>query len=517
MGTPIRVLILEDSEDDSELVVRELNRGGYDVTWRRVETAAALRAACDVQEWDLVISDFSMPMFSGMDALALVREKRADVPFVFVSGTMGEETAVAAMRNGAQDYLVKGNLRRLVPAIQRELREAEVHRASKKLEQQVQQLQKFETIGKLAGGIAHDFNNMIGAILGWAELGYTEAESGSRLRDRFQKIKDQANRAARLTGQLLAFGRRQILQPQLVSLNALIQEEMNFLGKVIGADVEVQVHGTSDLRVTCADPTQIEQVLMNLCLNARDAMPSGGKLVIETQNVEIDDEYCRTHLQAQPGSYVLLSVSDTGLGIDEATQERIFEPFFTTKGPSKGTGLGLATVYGIVKQHGGFIYVYSEPGKGTSFRIYFKAETGTHEVAAAMPKDGLRRGTETILVADDHEGLRGSAAEMLDALGYRTIVARDGAEALKLFEANHEQIDLVLMDMVMPKVSGPDAYAKMAEIRPGLKAIFTTGYSMEAAGMISSPEKRTAILQKPYGLTSLSQKIRITLDGERTE
>ncbi len=517
MGTPIRVLIVEDSEDDSEMVVRELKRGGYDVKCKRVESPAALEAACEVQEWDLVISDFSMPMFSGMDALALVRKMRADVPFIFVSGTMGEEAAVAAMRNGAQDYLVKGNLTRLVPAIQRELREAEVRRGGKKLEQQVQQLQKFETIGKLAGGIAHDFNNMIGAILGWAELGYTEAESGSRLRDRFQKIREQANRAARLTGQLLAFGRRQILQPQLVSLNALIQEEMNFLGKVIGADIEVRVHGAQDLRVTCADPAQIEQVLMNLCLNARDAMPSGGKLVIETQNVEIRDEYCRTHLEAQPGSYVLLSVSDTGVGMDEATQERIFEPFFTTKEPSKGTGLGLATVYGIVKQHGGFINLYSEPGTGTSFRIYLRAETGTHKAAATTTMDGPRRGTETILVADDHEGLRGSAAEMLNALGYRTIVARDGAEALQLFEANHEGIDLVLMDMVMPKVSGPDAYAKMAEIRPGLRAIFTTGYSMETAGMMSSLKARTGILQKPYGLMDLSQKIRSALDGERAK
>lgn len=517
MGTPIRVLIVEDSEDDSELVVRELKRGGYDVKCKRVETAAALEAACEMQEWDLVISDFSMPIFSGMEALALMREKRTDVPFIFVSGTMGEETAVTAMRNGAQDYLVKGNLTRLVPAVQRELREAEVRRAGKKLEQQVQQLQKFESIGKLAGGIAHDFNNMIGAILGWAELGYAEADTGSRLRDRFQKIREQANRAARLTGQLLAFGRRQVLQRQLVSLNTLIQEEMNFLGKVIGEDVDVSVHGAPDLRATCADPAQIEQVLMNLCLNARDAMPSGGRLVLETQNVEIGDEFCRKHLQAQPGSYVLLSVSDTGMGIDEATQERIFEPFFTTKDPSKGTGLGLATVYGIVKQHGGFIYVYSEPGKGTSFRIYFKAEAGTHEAAAATTVDGPRKGTETILVADDHEGLRGSAAEMLDALGYRTIVARDGAEALKLFEANHEEIDLVLMDMVMPRVSGPDAYAKMAEIRPGLKAIFTTGYSMGAVGMMPSLETGTALLQKPYGLTGLSQKIRSALDGERAD
>src|SRR5579862_4725576 len=235
MGVPIRVLIAEDSEDDSELVVRELRRGGYDVNFVRVDTPAALQSACDSQDWNLVISDFSMPHFSGIEALALVRKKRADLPFIFVSGTIGEETAVAAMRDGAQDYLMKNNLKRLVPAVQRELRDAEDRRARKQLEQHVLQLQKFEAIGRLAGGIAHDFNNMIGAIMGWAEMGYEEAQPESRLRERFQKIREQSQRAAKLTAQLLAFGRRQILQPRKINLNILIQEEMNFLGRVIGA------------------------------------------------------------------------------------------------------------------------------------------------------------------------------------------------------------------------------------------------------------------------------------------
>jgi two-component system cell cycle sensor histidine kinase/response regulator CckA len=515
MGVPIRLLIAEDSEDDCDLLVRELRRGGYDVKFERVDTAVALQSACDSQEWDLIISDFSMPQFSGVDALALVRKKRADVPFIFVSGTMGEETAVDAMRNGAQDYLMKSNLKRLVPAVQRELRDSEERRERKQLELHVQQLQKFEAIGRLAGGVAHDFNNMIGAIMGWAEMGYDEARPESRLRQRFQKIREQSQRAAKLTAQLLAFGRRQILQPRKVNLNVLVQEEMNFLGKVIGADVEVRVLGEPELRVTMADPTQIEQVLMNLCLNARDAMPAGGRLIIETQNVEIGEEYCRTHAYGRPGSYVLLSVSDTGTGMDAATLERIFEPFFTTKETGKGTGLGLATVYGIVKQHGGFIYVYSEPGKGTTFRIYLLADTGVHEPREAAGAEQPLKGTETILVADDHEGLRESAEEMLQALGYRTLVARNGAEALELFKANHDKIDLVLLDVVMPELGGPDVYSKMAELRPGIKVIFATGYTSEAASLMSLLEKGAVILQKPYSLTSLSQRIRSTLGREQ--
>ena len=508
MGIPIRILIIEDSEDDGDLIVRELRRGGYDVQFERVQTAAALESAFVSREWDLIISDYSMPQFSGVDALAMVRKNGSEVPFIFVSGTMGEETAVAAMRNGAQDYLMKDNLKRLVPAVQRELRDAGERRARKHLEQQVQQLQKFEAIGRLAGGVAHDFNNMIGAIMGWAEMGYEEAEQESRQRGRFGKIREQSERAAKLTAQLLAFGRRQILQPRKINLNIVVQEEMSFLGKVIGADVDVRVIGDPDLRVTMADPTQIEQVLMNLCLNARDAMPEGGRLVIETHNVEIGDEYCRTHAYGQPGSYVLLSVSDTGIGMAATTLERIFEPFFTTKETGKGTGLGLATVYGIIKQHEGFIYVYSEPGKGTSFRVYLRAETGAHEPRETAPQEQPFRGTETILVADDHDGLRDSANEMLQALGYRTLLARNGEEALHLFKAMRDEIDLLFLDVVMPQMSGPDAYSKMAELQPGVRVIFTTGYTSEASSLMSFLEKGAVILQKPFGLTSLSQTIR---------
>jgi two-component system, cell cycle sensor histidine kinase and response regulator CckA len=512
MNIPIRVLIVEDSQDDGALLVRELERGGYDVHSQQVDTSAALQSACDAQQWDIVISDFSMPNFSGTAALNLVRATHSDLPFIFVSGTMGEETAVAAMKNGAQDYFLKGNLKRLVPAVQRELRDAEERQERKRLERHVHQLQKFEAIGRLAGGVAHDFNNVLGAILGWAELGYDEAQPGSRFQERFQKIREQGNRAAKLTSQLLAFARKQILQPRKINLNILINEEVNFLEKIIGDNIEIRVLAASDLHVTSADPAQIDQVLMNLCLNARDAMPDGGTLIVETCNVEIGDEYCRSHIYARPGSYVLLSVSDTGAGMDSATVERIFEPFFTTKELGRGTGLGLAIVYGIVKQHGGFIYVYSEPGKGTAFRIYLRAETGLHESDAASCLVKPLRGIETILLAEDHAGLRESAQQMLETLGYQVILASNGAEAYQLFAADPDRVDLVITDVVMPSLNGPDAYSKMSALRPDLGVIFTTGYTSEAASLISAVEKGASILQKPYSLTTLSQHIRTALD-----
>jgi nitrogen-specific signal transduction histidine kinase/ActR/RegA family two-component response regulator len=409
---------------------------------------------------------------------------------------------------------MKTNLRRLVPAVKRELREAEDRKERKRLEQHVHQLQRFEAIGRLAGGVAHDFNNIIGAILGWAEMGYEEAEPNTRFRERFQRIREQSQRAAKLTSQLLAFGRKQILQPRKVNLNVLVQEEMNLLRRVIGDDIEVRVLSAQDLRVTLADPTQVEQVIMNLCLNARDAMEGGGQLLIETQNVEIGEEYCSRHAYGRPGSYVLLSVSDTGSGMDAATIERIFEPFFTTKEMGRGTGLGLATVYGIVKQHGGFIYVYSEPGKGTSFKVYLRADSGDHEPHETTREEKPLRGTETILLAEDHQGLRDSAKEMLQGLGYRTIVASDGRKALELFKTNCDEIDLIIMDVVMPLLNGPEAYLQMSALQPGIRVIFTTGYTAEAASLISLVERGAAILQKPYSLTRLSQMVRGALEHQ---
>jgi len=514
MAIPLRLLLVEDSEDDAALLLRELARGGYEVTHKRVDTSAGMIAAMENQKWDLVISDHSMPHFNGIDALHLLRAKGSHIPFIFVSGTIGEETAVSALKDGAQDYLMKTNLKRLVPAVQRELREAEQLKERERLEHQVQQLHKFETIGRLAGGIAHDFNNVIGAILGWAELCSQETQPGTQLNERIHKIMDQADRAAGLTSQLLSFARRQFLQPKRIDLNQHVLQSVSLLRRVIGEHITITVETARGLHVTLADPSQIDQVLMNLCLNARDAMPNGGRLRLETRNVEITEEYCRIVTYAVPGSYVSVSVSDTGIGMDAETIEQIFEPFFTTKEPGKGTGLGLATVYGIVKQHNGFLNVESESGKGTTFQIYLPASTGMPEAREARVDENPRKGSETILLVEDHDGLRQSAQEMLVALGYHVLLAANGLDAINLFKANSRQIELAIIDVVMPGRSGPDIYSQLISIRPNLRVIFTTGYTSEVASLSSLIEKGTGFLQKPYGQRSLGLKIREMLDRE---
>ncbi len=515
MATPLRALIVEDSENDCRLLLDMLRRGGYDVTHKRVDSAAAVKACLDESKWDIVLSDYSMPGFRGTDALALVKEKGLDIPFIFVSGTIGEEIAVNAMLAGARDYVIKGKAARLLPAIQRELREAEARREHQQMEHRVRQLEKFEALGKLAGGVAHDFNNVIGAIMGWAELGIDNAPSEGREAKLFRNIREQATRAAGLTRQLLAYARRQVLEPKNINLNQMVSDTTALLQKAIGEQIEVKMVLTPDLGITRADPSQIEQVLMNLCFNARDAMPHGGQLLIETRNVELDSHYCSRHADAQPGRHIQLSVSDTGIGMDSVTMERIFEPFFTTKEIGKGTGLGLATVMGIVKQHGGFLDVNSEFGKGTAFHVYLRATDGAAEPLNHVDNAPVRKGTETILVAEDHEGMREMAREILETLGYRVLLVHDGEEAVNQFAAHRNEISLVLLDVIMPKLDGTHAYEQICRAKPGMPVIFTSGYSDHGALLSSLVTKGTTILQKPYSSKVLARKVRELLDEAR--
>ena len=380
------------------------------------------------------------------------------------------------------------------------------------MERQLLQAQKFEAIGQLAGGIAHDFNNVVGAILGWAEIGLDQAGANKQIADRFTRIREQGERAAALTRELLAFARRQVLQPRIIDLNTVANGLVTFLDRVIGKDIELKIV-TVPLDPIKADPTQIEQVIMNLCINARDAMPEGGRLVIETEMVELDEAYSRFYPQVAPGRYAVVSVSDTGVGMDTETKERIFEPFFTTKEPGKGTGMGLATVYGIVKQHGGFTHVYSEPGQGSLFRIYLpgspvgEAETGAAPPAAAANQD--TKGTELVLIAEDHESIREMARHALLHLGYRVLSAANGEEALQL--AAHEEPALAILDVVMPKLGGPAAAAQLSQRYPELPVIFTSGYSHDGAGLPRGVRGWT-YLQKPYSPTALAKLVRSVLD-----
>jgi two-component system cell cycle sensor histidine kinase/response regulator CckA len=381
------------------------------------------------------------------------------------------------------------------------------------LEKQVRQAQKFEAIGQLAGGIAHDFNNMIGAILGWAELGMDETDADSRLHRHFDKVRQQAIRAAALTRQLLAFARRQILEPRDIDLNLDVTETLNLLEKVIGSNIEITTNLTPKLPIVRADPTQMEQVIMNLCINARDAMPDGGRLGIETAEVTIDEQSLIAQPHAKPGRYAMLAVTDSGTGMDASTLDRIFEPFFTTKETGKGTGLGLATVYGIVRQHGGFVHVYSEVNVGTTFRIYLPL-TVTAGKVVPQPDDAqpVRGGTELILIAEDHEGLRELARETLEGLGYSVLTARDGEEAISEFGNHRDEIDLLLFDVVLPKINGPLAYARICKLKPDVPVIFATGYSADVALLQEAQQQGLTVLQKPYDPRDLARRIRDTLD-----
>ena len=510
MRNSIRLLIIEDSEDDAAILLLLLRQAGYEIDSSCVDSASALARALNLN-WDIILSDFAMPHFSGTEALKMIRALDADVPFIFVSGTIGEDVATDAMRAGAQDYVMKTNMKRLVPAVQRELRDAEVRKERKRLERSVQQLQKFEAIGRLIGGIAHDFNNMIGAILGWAEMGSDESQSETALHTRFQKIRQQSLRAGKLTSQLLAFAGGQILQARKVNLNTIVEDEMSLLGRMLGENVEVRVVVAPDLLPTLVDSAQIEQVLMNLCLNARDALIGGGQLRIQTENIEIGTEFCRDHRYAAPGNYVLLSVCASGAGIDAAIVDYIFEPLFTTKEMNKETGLGLATANGIVKQHGGFVLTNSVPGKEISFQVYLPVDASPETSEVECDNQPVR-GTGTILLAEDHGGLRETAKEMLEGLGYRVLAASDGRQAAEIFKANCDRIDLIVMDVVMPSLSGPEAYLEMRAVRPGVPVIFTSGYTPQADALIGMVEKGAVLLRKPYSLTSLSQLVRGALE-----
>lgn len=511
MATPLRALLVEDSEDDATMILLEITRGGFDVTHQRVDSGPAMMAALDAEPWDVVISDYSMPGFSGTEALRILRAKTSEIPFVYISGTLNEDAAVEALKSGAQDYLVKGKLARLVPTIERELRDAEARRERKRFEDQAHQSQRFEAIGRLAGGIAHDFNNAIGAILGWAEIGYQELAETNKTRERLARIKQQALRAAGLTHQLLAFARRQVLQRQNLDVNILVKDTVSLLEKIIGEHIQIELALAPKVEPAWADATQIEQVITNVCLNARDAMPHGGRMRIQTEMTQIATETKMPKPYLRPGKYLLLTISDTGTGMNPETLEHIFEPFFTTKKDGKGTGLGLATVYGIVRQHDGIIDVKSEPGAGSEFRIYLPLGYGAAQGIAKKLEAPVERGVETILVAEDHDGLREAAKEILESFGYHVVPAATGEKALQLFQAQHDTIDLVVLDVVMPTMTGPQIFEKMTAIKPGLRAIFTTGYAIEKPPAGIEPNEYSVLL-KPYGSKELAQKVRSILN-----
>jgi signal transduction histidine kinase/ActR/RegA family two-component response regulator len=389
--------------------------------------------------------------------------------------------------------------------------------ALRSTERQLIQSQKLEAVGRLAGGISHDFNNLLTVILGYSDIMLRQLGQEHPLRRNLDEIIRASERAAALTRQLLAFSRKQVMQPKVFAVNNVISELEKMLRRMIGEDIELRVNLQPDLGNIKADPVQLEQVIMNLVVNARDAMPKGGKLTIETSNTYLDQEYATEHMSVERGNYVMLAISDTGCGMNKETRQQIFEPFFTTKAQGKGTGLGLSTVYGIVKQSGGNIWVYSEEGRGTTFKIYFpQVMEDAEEYRRAKTKLEAPRGSETILLVEDADWVRKLARQVLERAGYRVVEADSAAEAIRLIETNRNgtKIDLVLTDVIMPGMSGNDMSKQLLATRPDLPVLYMSGYTDDAIVQHGMLEPGINFIQKPFSPDALALKVREVLDAK---
>ena len=650
-GSPplVRILHLEDDPNDALLVRAALENEGFGCEILRVDARDGFEAALEAGDFDVVLSDYALPSFDGVSALKIVREKRPDLPFVFVSGTMGEELAIETLKSGATDYVLKDRLGRLASSIRRALADAKARtersqnelerrqaelalRASEEryrsiaeatnewiwsvaadgqiqysnrtveamlgyapeellgksffelvhpddvaparkilsasvttskgwtafpvrcrhqdgtyrhlesnaapvqgpagevlgfqganrdvterlsLEAQLRQSQKMEAIGTLAGGIAHDFNNLLTTILGYSQVLLQELGPEGTLSSQINEIRKAGERAADLTRQLLAFSRKQILQPVVLDVGAVVRDTEKMLNRLIGEDIEIVLSVDDSASLVKADPGQLEQIVMNLVVNARDAMPRGGRLTIQTRNCEIGAVRMRATPGLRQGPHVCLSITDTGTGMDRETLSHIFEPFFTTKEKGKGTGLGLSTVYGIVKQSGGYIQADSEPGKGTTFTIYIPRVAEGPEEEKPRSTSGSTRGSETILLVEDEMAVRGLALKVLEMSGYVVLEASSAEAAIPMAADYPGEIDLMVTDMVMPGASGPELAQELAPSRPEMKVLFVSGYTDDVVLRSGRLTSNQTFLQKPFGPDIFLRKVRDVLDGKR--
>jgi two-component system cell cycle sensor histidine kinase/response regulator CckA len=515
MSERIRVLIAEDNPDDAQMVVRELKRAGFEPEWERVETEPDYAARLN-PGLDLILSDYAMPQFSGIRALEVLKQRPdLDIPFIIVSGTIGEETAVAAMQKGASDYLLKDRIARLGSAVRGAIREIKEHRERKRLETQFIEAQKMEVVGQLAGGVAHDFNNVLAVIMGYSDLISQDMDLGHSLQKYAEEIRHAAKRAAGLTQQLLIFSRKQTVQVVALDLNEEVAGMDTMLRRLIDENIEMTIVLGQRIGSIKADSGYIWQVLMNLVVNARDAMPHGGRLTIVTSAVTLDEAYAKEHPGTTAGEHVLLTVSDTGMGMTAEVKAHLFEAFFTTKPVGKGTGLGLITCQTIVRQCGGHIDVSSEPDQGTTFKIYFpRAERPAAIAKELVPKaEPPQRGSETLLVVEDEPAVRHLARGVLQAQGYTVLTAPNGQDALRVArEHRGSPISLVVTDVVMPRMGGKMMAECLKVTYPDLKVLFTSGYTEEAVTHEGVPAEDIDFLPKPYTTTSITRKVRMMLD-----
>jgi signal transduction histidine kinase len=515
MKSPLRVLYLEDNSLDGQIVEHTLAAGGVACSIIRAATRAEYMKALEGGGIDLILADYKLPDFDGLSALKICRERHPDMPFILVTGTMGEEQAIESMQSGATDYVLKGRLCRLCPAVRRAMREAEGGMARRRAEEQFVQAQKMEVVGQLAGSVAHDFNNILSVILGYNEVILAALGPDHPLRADTEEIKHAADRAVGLTRQLLSFSRKQAFLPVPLDLNEVVAGMNNILTRLIDENVELLVIPGTNLGWVKADSGYIGQVLMNLVVNARDAMPHGGKLVVETRPVTLNNGSAARHPGLPPGDYVVLEVSDTGTGMTEEVKACLFEPFFTTKPKSKGTGLGLATCQTIVKQCGGGIEVQSELGRGSAFQVYFPRLAPS---VAAAPADAKRgpapRGKETLLLVEDEPSVRHLAVHVLRSLGYNVLSAPNGQDGLRVAQEHKGMpIHLVITDVIMPRMGGKVMAEWLKATFPQIKVLFTSGYTDDAIAQHGVLDAGVDFLPKPYTPSSIAHKVREMLDA----
>jgi two-component system, cell cycle sensor histidine kinase and response regulator CckA len=514
MQATFRILHLEDSKEDCELVHRLLVDDGIDCEMIRCENREKFLQALEKKNFDLIFADCTVPQFNGHHALEVARELAPEIPFIFVSGTIEEDSAIEALHRGATDYVLKGRLSRLVPAVRRAIAEAEEKTKGQEMEQRLRQAQRLEAVGTLAGGVAHDFNNILTIIKGYSSLLPMECQKPERVREIAETIDRASLRGSELVNQLLAFARKSEGSFTSTALNHRVQEVASMLRPALPPNIAFELQLEEGLPEIHADPGQVERVLVNLATNARDAMPEGGKIIFSTSRVRGVE--APLHSGDETDQYLCLRVTDTGCGMDQATRQRIFEPFFTTKPRGKGTGLGMPVVYGLMQSHNGLIDVRSELGKGTSISLFFPIPKQPLAPPVERSPDAPKsvEGTETVLIVDDEPDVCHFLEIILKAHGYGVLSARDAETALELFQSPPGKIDLLFSDVGLPTIDGFELCWRARQIRPQLKIILCSGYTDGSFKSRMADLGIEGFVAKPCDTNDLLQTIRAVLDKD---